>query len=111
MPTTKTAPLPAGGPARVDGARGLPSPGRPPFGGDLVRATRLPRSAEAIDRDQLLDRLHQLRTILPVFAQELAGVRRVAARLRSDNQRLQDEVRRLRREQAEARFGDRATSR
>jgi hypothetical protein len=51
--------------------------------------------AEAVDREQLLDRLHQLRTIIPVFAQELAGVRRVADQLRTDNQRLLQEVRRL----------------
>lgn len=51
--------------------------------------------AEAVDREQLLDRLHQLRTIIPVFAQELAGVRRVADQLRTDNRRLLEEVRRL----------------
>jgi predicted nuclease with TOPRIM domain len=54
---------------------------------------------EALDREELLDRLHQLRMILPAFAQELAGVRRVAAQLRRDNRRLLEEVQRLRREE------------
>jgi hypothetical protein len=52
----------------------------------------------AIDRDQMLDRLQHLRTILPVFAQELATARRHAAQLRRDNRRLLDEVHRLQRE-------------
>lgn len=56
------------------------------------------RAGEAIERDALLDRLHQLRTVLPAFATELADVRRAAAQLRSDNRRLLAEVHRLRRE-------------
>jgi hypothetical protein len=48
------------------------------------------------DRDHLLERLHHLRTILPVFAQELASSRRQAAVLRVENRGLVDEVRRLR---------------
>jgi phage shock protein A len=54
--------------------------------------------ATEIDRDQLLDRLQHLRTILPVFAQELATARRHAAQLRRDNRRLLEEVHRLQRE-------------
>lgn len=50
----------------------------------------------ASDRDHLLERLHHLRTILPVFAQELASSRRQAAALRVENRGLVDEVRRLR---------------
>ncbi len=50
---------------------------------------------EAVDREQLLERLHELRVLVPAFAQELAGVRRVAARLRRDNKRLLAEVQRL----------------
>ncbi len=54
--------------------------------------------ADAFDRDQVLDRLQHLRTILPVFAQELATARRHAAQLRRDNRRLIEEVHRLQRE-------------
>jgi hypothetical protein len=54
------------------------------------------RGAGAKDRDHLLERLHHLRTILPVFAQELASSRRQAAALRVENRGLVDEVRRLR---------------
>ncbi len=50
----------------------------------------------ASDRDHLLERLHRLRTVLPVFAQELASSRRQAAALRIENHGLVDEVRRLR---------------
>jgi hypothetical protein len=53
-------------------------------------------------RDQLLERLHHLRTIVPVFAQELATARRQSARLRVENQRLVQEVRRLQRKRAVA---------
>jgi hypothetical protein len=71
-----------------------------------VSAKRLARSsstiptaaAEALDRDQLLDRLQHLRTILPVFAQELATARRHTAQLRKDNRRLLEEIHRLQRE-------------
>ncbi len=52
--------------------------------------------AETIDREHLLDRLAHLRSILPVFAQELAGARRLAAALRVENRGLLEEVRRLR---------------
>jgi hypothetical protein len=47
------------------------------------------------DRDHLLDRLQNLRTIVPVFAEELATARRQAARLRLENGRLREQVRRL----------------
>jgi hypothetical protein len=60
-----------------------------------AKPIRAQLEAEAVDRNQLLDRLHQLRTIIPVFAQELAGVRRVADQLRTDNRRLLAEVQRL----------------
>jgi hypothetical protein len=48
------------------------------------------------DREHLLDRLQHLRTILPVFAQELASARRQAAALRVENRGLLEEMRRLR---------------
>jgi len=44
----------------------------------------------------MLDRLHSLRAILPVFAEELASSRRQAAALRVENRGLLEEVRRLR---------------
>ena len=55
-------------------------------------------SPATADRDQLLDRLQHLRTILPVFAQELATARRHTAQLRRENRRLLEEVHRLQRE-------------
>jgi hypothetical protein len=54
-----------------------------------------------LDRDQMLDRLQHLRTILPVFAQELATSRRHAAQLRRENRRLLEEVHRLQRKHGE----------
>jgi hypothetical protein len=59
------------------------------------------RPTEALDRDALLERLHQLRAVLPAFAQELADVRRTAAKLRVDNRRLLAEVHRLQKERGE----------
>jgi hypothetical protein len=52
-----------------------------------------------VEREQLLDRLQHLRGILSAFAQEAASARRHAARLRLENRRLVEEVRRLQREQ------------
>jgi len=52
----------------------------------------------ASERDHLLDRLQNLRTILPVFAQELASARRETARLRLENARLTKQVRELQRQ-------------
>ncbi len=62
-------------------------------------------AAGASDRDHLLERLHHLRTILPVFAQELANSRRQAAALRVENSGLVDEVLRLRRERVKRAVG------
>lgn len=53
------------------------------------------RDAIHADREQLLDRLHSLRSVLPVFAEELASARRQAARLRVENGRLLEQVREL----------------
>ena len=58
--------------------------------------TEAPAGAEALERDQLLDRLGSLRRVLPALAQEMAAARRQAARLRTDNRRLAEQVRRLR---------------
>jgi hypothetical protein len=52
--------------------------------------------AAASDCDHLLDRLQNLRTILPVLATELASARRQAAQLRVENRRLIEQLRRAR---------------
>ena len=44
----------------------------------------------------MLDRLRKLRGVLPILAQEMAAARRQAARLRTDNRRLSEQVRQLR---------------
>ena len=56
--------------------------------------------ADARDRDHLLDRLENLRTIVPVFAHELASVRRQTAALRLENSRLLERIRELQRNHA-----------
>jgi hypothetical protein len=61
-------------------------------------STALQVPTESADRDQLLDRLQHLRGILSAFAQEAASAQRHAARLRVENRRLLEEVRRLQRE-------------
>ena len=57
--------------------------------------SREPRS-DVWERDQLTDRLHSLRRVLPVLAQEMAAARRQAAHLKLDNRRLTEQVRELR---------------
>jgi predicted nuclease with TOPRIM domain len=52
----------------------------------------------AHEREHLLDRLQNLRAILPAFAQELANARRELARLRLQNRRLEEQVRQLQRQ-------------
>ena len=56
-----------------------------------------PVNTHAADRDHLLDRLHNLRMIVPVFAQELASARRQAAALRVENRKLRERVQQLQR--------------
>jgi hypothetical protein len=51
-------------------------------------------------RDQLRDRLKDLRTIVPPFAVELTAARRQAAKLRPENGRLLEQVRELQRRRA-----------
>ena len=50
----------------------------------------------ARDREQMLERLNNLRAILPIFARELANARREAARLRVQNRRLTEQIEKLR---------------
>jgi hypothetical protein len=72
--------------------------------GLLANVHPLSGAPGASDRDHLLERLHHLRSILPVFAQELASSRRQAAALRVENRGLVDEVCRLRRERGESAY-------
>ncbi|MGD1058250.1 MAG: hypothetical protein ABR992_12655 [Solirubrobacteraceae bacterium] len=48
--------------------------------------------AKTVDGNYLLDRLSHLRSILPVFAQELAVARRQVAWLQTENGGLQQEL-------------------
>lgn len=50
-------------------------------------------TVEVAERDMLLERLVNLRTILPVMGEELANARREAARLRRENQALREQLR------------------
>jgi hypothetical protein len=72
-----------------------------PAAGDrdsAARARERDSAARAWEREQLTDRLHSLRRVLPVLAREMATARRQAAHLRLDNRRLADQVRELRAE-------------
>lgn len=77
--------------------RGLPGPEA-----STGRRTGPHLAGGTTDRDHLLDRLQHLRSILPVFAQELASARRQTAALRVENRGLLDEVRRLRAQRGES---------
>jgi hypothetical protein len=55
-------------------------------------------SVDASQRDALLGRLQHLRTIVPVFAQELASARRQAAALRQENRKLLERIQELQRD-------------
>ena len=63
------------------------------------------------DREQLIERLAHLRSILPVFAQELATARRQATALRLENRGLLDEVRWLHRQRGDSPHAPTALSR
>lgn len=62
-------------------------------------ASELPRLSTELrergEREYLLDRLHNLRRIVPVFAEELASARRQSAALRVENRRLLERIRQL----------------
>jgi hypothetical protein len=68
----------------------------PPAVAPPARRPLGPSASEAAEREQLLDRLQSLRRVLPVLAQEMAAARRQAARLRTDNRKLVEQVRMLR---------------
>ncbi len=90
------------------GTPALPTPStatqqRPQLAGINAAASRLAAhqtGSEAWERDQMLDRLQNLRRVLPALAQEMAAARRQAARLRIDNRRLSEQVRQLRKTMA-----------
>lgn len=56
--------------------------------------------ADADERNQLLDRLENLRTIVPVFARELASARPQTAAHRLEHSRLLERIRELQRKHA-----------
>ena len=62
---------------------------QPPVGG--------PEGHAPSEHEHVLDRLQNLRAIVPVFAQELASARRQAAELRRENNRLLQRIRELQR--------------
>jgi hypothetical protein len=69
---------------------------RPVVGGTRGSAGAAPDDARHLaERDHLLARLTHLRTIVPVFAQELAGARRAAAQPRVENRPLLERIREL----------------
>jgi hypothetical protein len=77
--STKTVTHPPRAPAALDG------------NGSRPRIRPYPSRAEAIDR------LEHLRSVVPVFAQELVSARRQAARLRAENGWLIEQLRQLQR--------------
>jgi hypothetical protein len=75
----------------------LPRGSAAPEGNGSRRSSRsYPSRAEAIDR------FERLRSVVPVFAQELVSARRQAAWLRAENGWLLEQVRHLQRGRAES---------
>jgi hypothetical protein len=56
-----------------------------------------PRIRSYPSRAEAIDRLERLRSVVPVFAQEVASARRQAAGLRAENSWLMEQVRQLQR--------------
>src|SRR5437588_10827454 len=81
---TKTVAHPPRGPAAPEG------------NGSRPRNRSYPSRAEAIDR------LERLRSVVPVFAQEVVSARRQAAWLRAENSWLTEQVRQLHRARGRA---------
>src|SRR5438445_7649474 len=84
VPAKKLVKHPPRGPAALEG-----NGSRPPI-------KSYPSRAEAIDR------FERLRSVVPVFAQELVSARRQAAWLRAENGWLLEQVRHLQRGRAES---------
>jgi hypothetical protein len=81
----------------VSSPLGLPGPER--SAGPLATSHPAPR---AIDREHLLARLEHLRSVLPVFANELAGDPGETSQLCIENRELLEEVRRVRQQRGES---------
>jgi hypothetical protein len=60
-----------------------------------------PRISSHPSRAEAIDRLEQLRSVVPVFAHELVSARRQAAQLRAENGWLIEQVRQLQRGRAQ----------
>jgi hypothetical protein len=56
-----------------------------------------PRIRSNLSRAEAIDRLEKLRSVVPVFAQELVSARRQSAQLRAENSWLIEQVRQLQR--------------
>ena len=56
---------------------------------ERIAPDRRPRLGLGSDPEELIDRIGELRALLPAFAPETAAARREAARLRSQNAALQ----------------------
>jgi hypothetical protein len=93
---------PAGVGKRVPGKQRAGRSGR---AGRRTEPIRTPAASRpnGDDREHLLDRLQDLRTIVPVFAHELASTRRETAALRLENSRLFERIRELQRKHARPR--------
>ncbi len=57
-------------------------------------------SVEAGGQEDTLERLANMRTVVPVFARELTSARRAAAELRLENRRLLERIQQLQRERS-----------
>jgi hypothetical protein len=89
VPPTKTVTSPPRGPAALEGNGSRPNRSR-------ASSRSHPSRAEAIDR------LEKLRSVVPVFAQELVSARRQSAQLRAENGWLLEQVRHLQRGRAQS---------
>jgi hypothetical protein len=83
---TKTVTYPPRGPAALEGE-----------GNGSRRSIRF-----YLSRAEAIDRLEHLRSVVPVFAQELASARRQADWLRAENGWLLEQVRQLQRGRAQS---------
>ena len=59
-----------------------------------------PPTKSRTSRAEAIDRLERLRSVVPVFAQELISARRQAAQLRAENGWLIEQARQMQRERA-----------
>jgi len=84
---------------REQRSRGFLGGGSEPRLGALGTPGAGPRRTEvdAAEQDHIRDRLQNLRTVVPVLAEELASARRQTAELRRENDRLVQRIRDLQR--------------